>query len=379
MSVTSDSIQTLLKQRRDLRECLHELRKEVANMHENTDQIIDKALGKNSPKLPIPKQDASPPGGEILADPVAALKLIQQVTQKQIAPPDPKPEIPAFEKKVKVTNEPDSSKVAKGSIQFEPKLASVSENTEDFSLEPKILQPNNPVNVISEAKEEEPEIENLLNHAILLAGFFLHHPSSAGNEQLNALDAAIAKAQTLSVSNKTETTMTPLKNAYRNVVSATYSTEKVNGKTISDSCASVGMFWVIPMVVSALVLVLLPGLLLLRSLAQRMFVEDFASEIMLSIGSAASFVWGIMGVLACVALSIAREVKARRYEKERSPGIAIRAAIGGVLGLGVFLGFSFVDQITGLQKDIAVSLISFLVGASSSFIRSRYQQPVKIK
>ncbi|MEH6477231.1 MAG: hypothetical protein V7727_16180 [Sneathiella sp.] len=382
--MTSDSIQTLLKQRRELRDCLQELRKEVAGMHQNTEKMIGDALGENQT---VPAVKTAAPQ-DALPDPATALKLIQKLTQAQksaqgedtlvaevkapqkTTPTESVVTAPKLGLENAIVTEPGTPAAPTTATEnpIRPSKADVKALPIDADLHVKSKTSDSLKGPVAEKKEDEEalEIDSLLNHAILLADFFLHHPSSAGNEQLNKLDAAISQIQRLPATDKSDAAITALKNAYRNVVSATYAKSEVTGKSISDSSSAITLLWVLPMIVSSLVLVILPCLLLMRSLVQRMFVDEFSSELMLSMGGAVSFVWGATGALACLAFVIAREAKNKRYTRGANKGVAIRAIVGALLGLGVFLIFSLTDLLGGLERDIAVGLLSFLFGAASS-------------
>ena len=372
--MTNDSIQTLLKQRRELRECLQELRNEVTAMHQNTNKMVENVLGENQPVSKPKREVVTSATQTTLPDPATALKLIQQISRDKKAVSDSaslvaepilptktapldagdKTPGPGAEKELAEGSEPplDAEDIPRAPL---PQLNSKSENQTEQGREKR-------------EDDEAPEIDSLLNHAILLADFFLHHPSSAGNEQLGKLDAAISQIQRLPATNKSDAAVTALKNAYRTVVSATYSQSKVNGKSISDSSTPISLLWALPLVISSLVLVVLPCLLLVRSLVQRMFVDDFSSELMLSIGGAAAFIWAACGALVCVAFLMALEAKNKRYVRDSNRDIAVRAVVGGVLGLGVFLVFSIAGILVGLERDMAVGMIAFLVGGASSLV-----------
>jgi len=386
--VTSDSIQTLLKQRRELRDCLQELRNEVAGMHQNTEKMIGNALGENQTVPVVEGKKATAAPQDALPDPATALKLIQKLTQAQKSVQGDDTlvaEVKAPQKTVPTEPVVDARKLGFENAKLTESetsaaTASVTENLIgpakvdakpspiDADLHVKSRTPENLKSPVVERKEDEeaPEIDNLLNHAILIADFFLHHPSSAGNEQLNKLDAAISQIKRLPATDKSDAAITALKNAYRNVVSATYAKSEVTGKSISDSSSAITLLWVLPMIISSLVLVILPCLLLMRSLVQRMFVDEFSSELMLSMGGAVSFVWGATGALAFLAFVIAREAKNKRYIRGANRGVAIRAIVGALLGLGVFLIFSLTGLFGGLERDVAVGLLAFLLGATSS-------------
>lgn len=390
--MTSDSIQTLLKQRRELRDCLQELRKEVAGMHQNTEKMIGTALGENQTVPVVEAKKATSSPQDALPDPATALKLIQKLTQAQKGAQGDDTlvaEVKAPQKTARAEPVVNASKLGLENAMANEAdtpaatTTAMATATENLIRSPKPDDKPLPIDadllvksktsdslkgLVTEKKEDEeaPEIDSLLNHAILLADFFLHHPSSAGNEQLNKLDAAISQIQRLPTTDKSDAAITALKNAYRNVVSATYAKSEVTGKSISDSSSAITLLWVLPMLVSSLVLVILPCLLLMRSIVQRMFVDDFSSELMLSMGGAVSFVWGASGALACLAFIIAREAKNKRYTRGANKGVAIRAIVGALLGLGVFLIFSLTGLLGGLERDIAVGLLAFLLGATSS-------------
>ncbi|MBL4667571.1 MAG: hypothetical protein JKY04_09345, partial [Sneathiella sp.] len=86
--MTNDSIQTLLKQRRELRECLQELRNEVTAMHQNTNKMVENVLGENQPVSKPKREVVTSATQTTLPDPATALKLIQQISRDKKAVSD---------------------------------------------------------------------------------------------------------------------------------------------------------------------------------------------------------------------------------------------------------------------------------------------------
>lgn len=328
MSVNSDSIQTLLRQRRELRDCLSELREEISALNKSADQMMEKTA------LPLADQ--------------------KETTQSQtVSFENEEPVAEAHEQDAMVkSQEPPAQKAP-----APPKLTILHQPT-DSPSEPKaedVLSSNKPV-----------EMETLLQQAVLLAGFFLHHPSSAGNETLNHLDTIIRKVQSLPKTARTEETEIALKNAYRNVLKATYSKNNVNGQSLVQSLSSIPLLWMLPMAISGLVLVFYPLLLLLKSNLDVFVDGEIAQQAILVAGISLAFLWGATGSMSFSTLKIARSAQQMMYEEIPNKALMLNSCCSGVLAIAGYFAISASEQLSGVLEDILVGSLSFCIGFSSS-------------
>jgi len=377
MSVTSDSIQTLLQQRRDLRSCLQELRDEIASIHQTADSMIDRTLADRK-KISMPAPD---------------LKVVPaSVEETQLAVPSPLPLPDTGPEEAQVATDIPVAATPKSPVQAsdqkaEPVLraAFVEADFDETEKKPEngndLLSGEMPdhgedadITVDMTEREEVPDIEELLKQAILLAGFFLHHPSAAGNKSLDDLDQAIRSIQALPASAQTQKAMVALKDAYRNVVSLTFSEARVNGQSLSDSTGPVTILWMLPMAISALILAVFPGLLLLRSMAGQMGGGGFAIELDLLLGVISAFIWGMAGGLGAIAILIAHDVNKRRYIRGHMRDMGLRAVLGGIFGIATFMGLTVAGILSGVLADALTGLAAFGAGGVSCWLVSLFHK-----
>ncbi len=377
MQPSSDSIQTLLRQRRQLRDCLQDLKTEIARLntkaHSMTGVSFDGAtltadasavqditqsatvsergegeidvMAEPSPAAPSPAEEKATKFKEVsredlLSEPADQQPLLPERRKVELPKPDDavdKP-VPSMAKKQSASDEgasPSSSPISDIDLGQAAKPRPVSNGAAP---------------------------EALIEQAILLAGFCLHHPSAAGNQLLNRLDAAIQQVKKMPEGSGQTEALDALKNAYRDVVERTYPTSKINGKTLVDSRQPNGLLWGIPMIIAALVLVVLPAFMLLQVLAGQLLQPQLSRDMVLIIGGLITFTWGIAGGLSYLTALIAAAIRRGSFNGQMTTGMGLQAMMGGLLGLISYTVFILLSSENDVTGDIANAMIAFGAG-----------------
>lgn len=407
MTVNSDSIQTLLRQRRQLRDCLKELKGEISRLNEkasNMSETHDVATVIDEKIDPGRPTEEKPPLTLMAND---AVDLPIMTTQKTESEPQSSKEgkIEPSVLKPPKNNEMDADQILQGSKLVDPAKC-VQKPVRNFGQQSELINSNEKPeksgestpfrkeNTSKEALEKVPEskpeesslrgetkntinskankhieqeLERTLHHAVLLAGFFLHQPSAAENQFLNNLDAAIQQTKTLDEkANKVEALKT-LKDAYRNVLKRTYPHNKVSGRSIQESQTTNPYLFGIPFVIAALVLVLMPLLLLFQIITKDLFVTEVASNFHVLLSGMGTFLWGGVGALTAIAVTVARLVRKRSYLPGKIAGVGLIGAVGGVLGLTISLVFDQQHFIVGQNLAYLKAMAAYLTGCVAAF------------
>ncbi len=356
MTVNSDSIQTLLKQRRQLRDCLKELKTEISQLNDKASHISEEHVDAISRE-----EQASQmmPAAERGFD-VPIMSTEKPVSMPNIQIPNSKQTTPKESSEKDFDQLPPRPLVKKIS-----KVAPVLDTTSDVPLvTPKEVKtdysPEPPA--ASSVKPAEKDMDEILKDAILLAGFFLHHPSAAGNQLLNSLDQAIQQTKALPSGAAQAEALSALKDAYRNVLSRTYPENFVTGQSISRSQKSNPYLFGIPMTIAALVLVVMPLLMLFQIIADRQFAPEMAESFKLLLNGMHSFVWGAVGSLSFIAINVTRLVRRRSYLPSRIAGVGMMSATSGILGIFLFVALSHQDLIEGTMLNYVQAIAAFGAG-----------------
>lgn len=389
MAVSTDTIQTLLRQRQDLREALLNLRKEIETLDASSLDLVNKNIKTSSPPTV-----AAQPEPSSAAKPAAA-----EIPPKETAEPPSEPEqqpgtaAPALEKKpvapvestrkepvlTAPTAAPQKQTVAAPvpvkagtTAKATPETAAADEDPQSAPKEEakkapdeKADAPDNP----QEAEEgDHDDLDELLEKARALSDYLLDHPSKLPAAELGALDAAITVSEAAKTPAEKKACYHTLQAAYRKISAATFAASGVSGTTLQDSAAGAPLLWTIPFAISLLILVVFPLLLLARHLVGEMFTDDFANDLIWSFGLAAAFLWGVVGALTLLALNIARLVYRRRFDGggRRSP--ALRGALGGLIGAVVFMIVEIWLPMSDATADFAHDAIAFAGGLLSAIL-----------
>lgn len=384
MQPSSDSIQTLLRQRRQLRDCLQDLKSEISRLntkaHSMTGVSFDgtslktENLTAEEPRLEAVGADEGEVGveakrmlhtapGSTAAEPATIFKKISSEDLLS-EPGDQHPILPTpvdvpTTAPDRPTNKPSAAKVDSLPASDE---GVPSSPTFDVDLD-QAVKPRPALNT------RVPEV--LIEQAILLAGFCLHHPSAAGNQLLNRLDTAIQQIKQMPQGVRQADALDALKNAYRDVVERTYPTSKISGKTLVESQQPNTLLWGLPMIIAALVLVVLPAFMLLQVMAGQSLTARISHDTVLIVGGLIAFTWGIAGGLSFLTVLIAAAIRRGSFTRHMATGMGLQAMMGGLAGLISYAMFIFVSSGHNVTGDIVNALIAFgagLLGGGGTYL-----------
>ena len=388
MAVSTDTIQTLLRQRQDLREALLNLRKEIETLDASSLDLVNKNIKTSSPPTV-----AAQPEPSSAAKPAAA-----EIPPKETAEPPSEPEqqpgtaAPALEKKPVASEEstrkepvltaptatPQKQTVAAPvpvkagtTAKATPETAAADEDPRSAPKEEAKKAPDEKSNGPDDPpmeEEDHDDLTELLEKARALSDYLLDHPSKLPAAELGALDAAITVSEAAKTPAEKKACYHTLQAAYRKISAATFAASGVSGTTLQDSAAGAPLLWTIPFAISLLILIVFPLLLLARHLVGEMFTDDFANDLIWSFGLAAAFLWGVVGALTLLALNIARLVYRRRFDGggRRSP--ALRGALGGLIGAVAFMIVEIWLPMSDATADFAHDAIAFAGGLLSAIL-----------
>ena len=376
MSVSRDSIQTLLHQRRQLRDCLKELKTEISSLNDKASAMSDEDFKSGEMKVqdtatfnaPIMKNAPSLPKREIrpsereekasIGDLVANGKVkVEPVTQEDPLPEqEPELELEPEQRQEHLTAA-ETVLAPRAAKQHEPSISDSASSKSEIETRGRAEELPPPM-----AEETSKNLEETLHHAILLAGFFLHHPSAAGNQLLTKLDTAIQQTQNLPEGENKNQAVAALKDAYRNVLDRTYMQNKVTGETLDCSQQSNPYLFGVPLSIAALIMVAMPALLLLKVLAEQTLHPTIISDFEILIRGIMAFVWGCVGGLSYIALMITKLVRRGAYEPRLVNGIGVTWALGGLCGVISFIILQYMGVPGGMIIDYAQGIGAFLLG-----------------
>ncbi len=218
----------------------------------------------------------------------------------------------------------------------------------------------------------------LLGKASLLAAYLAEHPSPVPPAELDALDAAIAISEKATTASERAACHQTLQATYRKVAGASFAASGVTGTTLEDSAAGAPVLWSIPFALSILILILFPALLLLRTLSAQMFTEEFATDVIWSIGAIAGFLWGAVGALTQIALNTALAVRRRRFDGGIRQSPFLRAALGGVTGALVFLALEVWLPMQSAAAEFMLDMAAFAGGLFSTLLFAALQSLISL-
>ncbi|MCG8491901.1 MAG: hypothetical protein MI743_09830 [Sneathiellales bacterium] len=354
MSATSDSIQTLLKQRRELRHCLKELQDEISDLNDKASSMAEQNIGKKQQALIT---DTSSISSGITPPAAPEKKSKQPEPAKAIEKPN------TAEKKKDIGDNQKEEGVKKEAIGEKAEALPEQDLNKEKESEEKDR----------DLDKEGEEIEGLsaselLLRARLLVDYLQNHPSNIPGTNLERLEKLLAEIDRKNSDKISDAENTSLKSAYRAVATQSFQELQVNGETIADSNGSVPLLWGLPLTVAALTLVFFPLALLIQSLADRMFVNDFAVEISDTISCAVAFAWGGSGALSTVCWIIAEKVHKKQYLEGSVRDSALRFTLGGVLGILVFLVMANWLPASGILNEMIIGVAAFTAGLPSGIL-----------
>ncbi len=373
MSVSTDSIQTLLKQRRELRGYLQELKDEISALNVRADKYVAKSSegdAKKDKTEPAEASEITAPGKAVNArsEGETAKTADQSPTEHTSVEGDGEEGVQSMPSDPVLVAEPVSEMPASKVIPDGPPVASIAaaEKPATASSEPAV----------------GPEIsnvddENLLYQAKLLSEYFLNHPAPVGSEALGRLDKSVKRCEAADTAEMFEKELPELREAYRIVAAKSYEETGINGETLVDSGSTITLLWVVPLYIAALTLVLFPLLLLSRSVANRMFVADFSTELTFVMICITAFLWGGVGALSYLTWGIARNAKNNLYRIGSVRDVGLRATLGGVLGVVVFLCLVGWMPMESIIPDMIIGIASFFAGLASSIVFAFLHRMIK--
>lgn len=375
MAVSTDTIQTLLRQRQDLREALLNLRKEIATLDASSLDLVNKNI-----KTSAPPTVAAQPAPSLAVKPAAA-----EIPSKETPEPPSEPEqqtgtvAPALEKNTISPEAPTRKEpvltAPTAAPQKKPEATPKLATDEDQQSAPKeeakkesAEKSDVPDDPPKEEEGDHDDLTELLEKARALSDYLLDHPSKLPAAELGALDAAITVSEAANTPAEKKACYHTLQAAYRKISAATFAASGISGTTLQDSAAGAPLLWTIPFAISLLILIVFPLLLLARHLIGEMFTNDFAVDLIWSFGLAAAFLWGVVGALTLLALNIARLVYRRRFDGggRRSP--ALRGALGGLIGAVAFMIAEIWLPMSDATADFALDAIAFAGGMLSAIL-----------
>ncbi len=405
MAVSTDTIQTLLRQRQDLREALLNLRKEIETLDASSLDLVNKNIKTASPAsvtattaAPVPAPSSKPVAAEIppeekpaptptpepepqtaaaAAVAPAPAREKDEVTAEESPRKEPVLTTPAAPPPEKSVPEPETAEATQDAVPETAEPAAAEKETSKADDAKTGQQENSPTDPPEEADEgAHDDLEELLEKARALSDYLLDHPSNLPAAELGALVTAITVSDAAKTPAEKKACYHTLQAAYRKISAGTFAASGVNGTTLQDSEAGAPLLWTIPFAISILIIILFPLLLLTRHLVGEMFTDDFAADLTWSIGLAAAFLWGTVGALTLLTLNIARAVYRRRFDGglQRSPGL--RGALGGLTGGVVFMIVEIWLPMSDATADFALDAIAFAGGMFSAILFAGLQRLV---
>ncbi|USG59988.1 hypothetical protein NBZ79_12450 [Sneathiella marina] len=383
MAASTDTIQILLRQRQELRQALLDLREEIETLDASSLDLVNKNI-KQQKVLPVTNEKSletdnanqletsgEKPDAPITdhSDPIPDPSQSSKATNEDLVKPT------LFEQDNTNTNteEPpgELSETKPGSTSPDPaKTKPVAPPVPPPKPVEKevVVQGNNPL-------INDDELSRLLANAKSLSVFFLEHPSVAKPVHLAALDVAISSYEAAEPANSLND-YHGLQNAYRAVASQAYAHQKINGKTLIDSRTGARLLWIMPLCIAALVLVVFPLLLFSRTMANEMFITDFAADLVWVFGASSAFLWGTVGVLTLMTLKIALLVRRREYDADIRYSSALHGALGGIMGCSCFLVLEIWVPTSNVAAEFGLNLAAFAVGMTASIIFALVQRAI---
>lgn len=366
MSVSTDSIQTLLKQRRELRGYLQELRDEISALNVRADKYVTTSEGETTKDSPTPIE---------ASDITIPEKLDTTRGEGETVKPNERPstaDTPGEgERELGMQPMPSAPVLI---AETAPEVSKPKVQAADLPPEASIMAAEKPTsatsdpNLVSIEEISNVDDENLLYQAKLLSEYFLNHPAPASSEDLARLDESIKRCEVANTAKLLEKEFPELRAAYRIVAAKSYEETGVNGETLVDSGSNITLLWIVPLYITALTLVLFPLLLLSRSVANRMFVADFSEELTFVMTCIAAFLWGAVGALSYLTWGIARNAKNNLYRIGSVRDVGLRATLGGILGIVVFLCLVGWISTESVIPDMIIGITSFFTGLASSVV-----------
>ncbi|MEH6544993.1 MAG: hypothetical protein V7701_01100 [Sneathiella sp.] len=385
MAASTDTIQILLRQRQELRQALLDLREEIETLDASSLDLVNKNV-KSQKAAPVENnKPLEAVGTGQLEAPIGNADSPEQNNLDRASEVPQSEKITSDAQKVSTLSEPSKASDVRSlqpSERSEPQLTRVMNEPVDSNANIPPASPSTPVEkeTMVRGKIPLPESDDpsrLLANAQSLSAFFLEHPSIAQPAQLAALDTAISGFQAAAPA-KSLDAYHSLRNAYRTVASQSYANQNINGTTLIDSKNGARLLWIIPLCIAALVLVVFPFLLFSRTMANEMFIADFATNLVWVFGASSAFLWGTVGALTLLTVTIALQVRHREYDADIRYSSALQGALGGIIGCLCFLTLQIWVPTSNVAAEFGLNLAAFAVGMAAGIIFAALQRVITL-
>ncbi len=343
MSTTNDSVQTLLKQRRELRQCLQELREEISD------------LNKRAQSMPAAARNA---GEKQVGENIAPVLITSAPKKSEI------PEKAVEKTIVAEAEKPDEVSSSKSSGTETEEIC--KDNT--VAADEPVTDPKKNEVELQDEDVDGLDETTLSLRASLLSDYLANHPTTIDGKKLEALDACLQLRKDMSGGQDEEGQASEFRKAYREVSTASYEENQINGETLADSMGNVTLLWGLPVLIASLVLVAFPFTLLVQSVASRMFIPGFSNDILLVLEGVIAFLWGGAGALSILSWQVASDVRKRTYFHGMIRDLGLRFAFGGTLALACLLLIGSWLPFSGILEDMVVGIIAFFIGIPSTIL-----------
>lgn len=371
MAASTDTIQILLRQRQELRQALLDLREEIETLYASSLDLVNKNI-KSQKVLPIENNK-----------PLEAADTTKTATSNGRAESIPKLDQQsarpgkATSEKQKIADtsvEKNSNTTFSAQPEDRPKPQMRGTSNESIINDTVVPSTSPRDQAVKEGSVEgsrstclNDDSSRLLESAKNLSDFYLEHPSGTQPAQLAALDVAISSYED-SESTKSQAAYHSLQSAYRAVASQSYESQNINGTTLIDSRNGASVLWILPLCIAALVLIVFPLLLFSRTMATEMFITGFATNLVWVFGASSAFLWGTVGALTMLTLTIALLVRRREYDANIRYSSALQGALGGLIGSCSFLLLETWLPTSSVVAEFGLNLAAFVVGMAAGII-----------
>ncbi|MBE7637007.1 hypothetical protein GUA87_09145 [Sneathiella sp. P13V-1] len=362
MSATRDSIQTLLKQRRELRGYLEELRDEISQLKIKADNFSEEAKPKKaatvekniaqSDEVPMP---TAPPLKDLkLSELTSELEEEAEKSDQSSEKVNEKPISPPIQKRTLNVENLGAGYVILPDHETEPEPEHLPEVHQSVDEKQNVQAEGEP-KYFEHGNNRE---KDLRRYAVLVARFLLHHPTPVPDTKADFLNKAIVRTDSETPANA----YADLKVAYQDVISILYPATGVNGDTIEQSIRGSKLLGGIAFLTAVLMLVILP----LFTFAD-LFLPDwpdasFGGEERKYVLFALLFLWAGCGSLTLQSCRIARAIHKMAFTRTHFKDSWILGSAGGILGLASYpfvSSFSIQDDV---ERNLLMAATSYVIG-----------------
>lgn len=378
MAVGADTIQTLLRQRQDLREALLELRQEIQTLDASSLDLVNKNIKSPTSVAANAKKEAittASSENQTATTDEPPVKAEPTLTASTPVTPETTSDMPNSDTETEARAAP-ATPIPEGHPATSSKIHQTSSKSSEAESQPKVEQTGGPLSHDTGSKNGISEFDrkSLQIKARNLSEYFQGHPSPATGSEMIQLEAAISANEFAKTPEEKQQRYHALQSIYREVASKSFASLGINGTTVRDSRKGSRLLWALPLCIAVLVAVIFPLLVLVRALADEMFTKDFAADMVWVIWAVSAFLWGAVGALTVLTLNIALLIRRRQYDAavKQSPGL--RAGLGGLMGCAFFLLPEVWLPSPGVSAAFALNLAAFIGGVLSWVIFAALQR-----